>query len=211
MSPEGFINNVYGPKTDVWAFGVMIYELLHGETPFSACRTENELKQSLSIPLSRTKVKPELSNEVKDVILRCMEIEEAKRISVQELAQTPYFRRLLGKEHLTLPLQNHAAIHGSAFELRVRSPSYNGEASKFLKSEQIPAKRKVSVEKPINNPPQSPPILKVNLPAYEKAINNFVPFSHTSKNLLEPPPEGNQHRDRRAVSTERQMFMMPSK
>jgi serine/threonine protein kinase len=202
MSPEGFINNVYGPKTDVWAFGVMIYELLHGETPFSSCRTENELKQSLSIPLSKTKIKSELSNEVKDVIMRCMDIEENKRISVQELAQTPYFRRLLGKEHLNLPLQSHPGIHGSAFELRVRSPSYNGESSKFLKSEQIPAKRKVSVEKPMNNPPQSPPILKVNLPAYEKAINNFVPFSHTSKNLLEPPAaEGNQHRDRRAVST----------
>lgn len=25
MSPEGLINNVYGPKTDVWAFGVFIY------------------------------------------------------------------------------------------------------------------------------------------------------------------------------------------
>jgi len=25
MSPEGFIHNIYGPKTDVWAFGVMIY------------------------------------------------------------------------------------------------------------------------------------------------------------------------------------------
>ncbi len=30
MSPEGFIDNVYGPKTDIWAFGVLIYELLHG-------------------------------------------------------------------------------------------------------------------------------------------------------------------------------------
>lgn len=25
MSPEGFVNNIYGPKTDVWAFGVLIY------------------------------------------------------------------------------------------------------------------------------------------------------------------------------------------
>lgn len=25
MSPEGLINNMYGPKTDVWAFGVFIY------------------------------------------------------------------------------------------------------------------------------------------------------------------------------------------
>jgi len=30
MSPEGFIENIYGPKTDIWAFGVLIYELLHG-------------------------------------------------------------------------------------------------------------------------------------------------------------------------------------
>ena len=30
MSPEGLIHNVYGPKTDIWSFGVLIYELLHG-------------------------------------------------------------------------------------------------------------------------------------------------------------------------------------
>ena len=30
MSPQGFIENIYGPKTDIWAFGVLIYELLHG-------------------------------------------------------------------------------------------------------------------------------------------------------------------------------------
>lgn len=25
MSPEGLINNIYGPKTDIWAFGMLIY------------------------------------------------------------------------------------------------------------------------------------------------------------------------------------------
>ena len=25
MSPEGLIQNVYGPKTDIWAFGILIY------------------------------------------------------------------------------------------------------------------------------------------------------------------------------------------
>lgn len=39
MSPQGLINNIYGPKTDVWAFGMLIYELLHGKTPFSHCKT----------------------------------------------------------------------------------------------------------------------------------------------------------------------------
>ena len=45
----------------MWAFGVLIFELLHGETPFSWCKTEKELKQALSVPISRRKMKPELS------------------------------------------------------------------------------------------------------------------------------------------------------
>ena len=37
MSPESLIEGIYGPKTDIWAFGILIYELLHGEAPFSFC------------------------------------------------------------------------------------------------------------------------------------------------------------------------------
>lgn len=44
MSPEGIHSNLYGAKTDVWALGVMIYELYHGTTPFSHCMTELSLK-----------------------------------------------------------------------------------------------------------------------------------------------------------------------
>jgi serine/threonine protein kinase len=40
MSPEGIKYNVYGPTTDVWAFGIFMYELLHGKTPYSHCKKE---------------------------------------------------------------------------------------------------------------------------------------------------------------------------
>lgn len=33
MSPEGLLYNQYGPKTDVWSFGVLLYELINGKTP----------------------------------------------------------------------------------------------------------------------------------------------------------------------------------
>jgi serine/threonine protein kinase len=39
MSPEGLLSNIYGPKTDVWAFGVILFEILHGYPPMNYCKT----------------------------------------------------------------------------------------------------------------------------------------------------------------------------
>ena len=47
MSPEGIIQNVYGPKTDVWAFGIFLYELFHGYNLFRFCRNEDQLKEAV--------------------------------------------------------------------------------------------------------------------------------------------------------------------
>lgn len=76
MSPEGLINRIYGPKTDIWAFGILVYELLHGETPFSHSLSEKELKRNVSIPLIAKQLKDELSNDIKEVIMKCLEVDE---------------------------------------------------------------------------------------------------------------------------------------
>lgn len=65
MSPEGILKNVYGPKTDVWAFGIMVYELYHGKTPFNACQTEEELQMSVTKQIQWNQLKNEILNEVK--------------------------------------------------------------------------------------------------------------------------------------------------
>lgn len=39
MSPEALKKNMYSIKNDIWSIGIMLYELLHGETPWN-CRTE---------------------------------------------------------------------------------------------------------------------------------------------------------------------------
>lgn len=94
MSPEGFIECIYGPKTDVWAFGVMIYELLHGDTPYSSCKMENDLRYQLSLRFDRSKVRATITSDIKEVIFRCLEVDEGKRITIQQLKDTNYFRRL---------------------------------------------------------------------------------------------------------------------
>ena len=107
MSPEGLLNNYYGPKTDVWAFGVFMYEILHGDTPLAFCQSEIELYTNLKIPLTKDKIHPSLSNELKDLILKCLEVDETKRITFQEMYNHPYIiylRKLYEKpEQLLVP------------------------------------------------------------------------------------------------------------
>lgn len=62
MSPEGMIDHMYGMKTDIWAFGIILYELLHGKTPFSYCTSEYELKRAVVSPISYQSLRPDLSN-----------------------------------------------------------------------------------------------------------------------------------------------------
>lgn len=85
MSPEGYIDNLYGPKTDVWAFGLVVYQLLHGKAPLSHIGTQEELKQLLRIPIKKEQFKADLSSEVKELITRCLEVDEKQRISMEQI------------------------------------------------------------------------------------------------------------------------------
>ena len=51
MSPEGIIDNIYGPKTDIWALGIFLFEMFHMDSPFGFCKTQQELKDVISKPL----------------------------------------------------------------------------------------------------------------------------------------------------------------
>ena len=46
----------------------------------------------MTTPLERKAFKYSVSNELKDVILRCMEIDEANRPTISELCQMNFFR-----------------------------------------------------------------------------------------------------------------------
>lgn len=51
MAPEAFLESMYGEKTDVWSFGIIMYELLHGKTPFNEAMDGEALKLRIVIPI----------------------------------------------------------------------------------------------------------------------------------------------------------------
>lgn len=115
-----------------------------------------------------------------------------------ELALLPYFQRLSKKEPFNHQMQSNN-IHGSAYDLRIRAPSYNGDSSKFLKSQQAQIKRKISAEKP-NQPYTSvPQVFRSNLPQQSERVPlNYPPA--VQKQMLELP---NEEKTRRAMSSEK--------
>ena len=34
MSPEIVLRNIHSNKTDIWSLGILLYEMLHGNTPY---------------------------------------------------------------------------------------------------------------------------------------------------------------------------------
>lgn len=71
-------------KNDIWSIGIMTYEMLHGDTPWQ-CKTEKELIDKMTrIPIKfRDSLK--ISNDTKEFIRKCLEINESKRMSLDGL------------------------------------------------------------------------------------------------------------------------------
>jgi serine/threonine protein kinase len=80
MSPEGLISNHYGPKTDVWAFGVILFELLHARQPLLACSSDEDLRAAVAKNIRDEDFRGGVSGELREFIKRCLEVDVEKRI-----------------------------------------------------------------------------------------------------------------------------------
>jgi serine/threonine-protein kinase len=89
MSPEQMRSAAsVGPATDIWALGVILFELLSGQTPFNGTTLTEVLTQVLSCPTpSLGALCPELPEGLERVVARCLEKDPAARpANIAELA-----------------------------------------------------------------------------------------------------------------------------
>jgi serine/threonine-protein kinase len=82
MAPEQFVTGQSSVQSDVWALGVMLYELVSGRHPFS--RPDAEDFQAIraiqfSDPPDLSEIVPGISDELKSVIATCLEKNPAMR------------------------------------------------------------------------------------------------------------------------------------
>lgn len=80
MAPEQVVGVRGDPRSDIFALGVILYQLATGELPFGAPKTDGGLRQRLWMdPIPPRKLKPDLPEWLQEVMLRCLEPEAAKR------------------------------------------------------------------------------------------------------------------------------------
>lgn len=80
IAPEQVVGVRGDPRSDVFAIGVMLYQLCTGGLPFGEPQTAAGLRQRLWMdPTPPRKLRPDLPAWLQEVVLRCLEPEAAKR------------------------------------------------------------------------------------------------------------------------------------
>ncbi|EKF98472.1 serine/threonine protein kinase, putative,protein kinase, putative [Trypanosoma cruzi] len=99
LSPELILERPYDHRSDVWALGVVIYELLALKHPFNATSMKGLMQRILKVQYDPV---PKLyTTELRNIVPRLLNREPAHRIKLEELLELPILQRRLQEWMLT--------------------------------------------------------------------------------------------------------------
>ena len=107
MAPQLLCRKNYTTKCDIWSLGVILYEVLFGETPWMGRDERDLLNNIYNRPLNLAK-NPKLSKFTEDILKKMLTIEEKDRITWEELFWTIRKEKEIGDRKNRPPLLQHA-------------------------------------------------------------------------------------------------------
>jgi serine/threonine protein kinase len=91
MAPEMIFRSEYDYRVDVWAVGVLLYELLHGTAPFKGKSIEEVQESMLK---GCYEINPKLSDSVKHLIEQILQFKPEERLSLEAISQHPWMKEM---------------------------------------------------------------------------------------------------------------------
>lgn len=121
-SPPG--RYLYSKQSDVWQAGCILFVILHAALPFGNTQQSNAnikgpYPAAAYLPLNRN-----LSEEVKDLILKMLEKDPSKRITIREALNHPWITGTTDKSDVDL---------GPEYRKRIKSWAYRKKLKQVLK------------------------------------------------------------------------------
>lgn len=102
LSPEIWREKKYSKKSDIWALGVILYELLHFKKPFPANDKEELIHKVYN--QSYQKVRAGVSQAFQHLVNVMLKKDPNKRPSVEEIILSDEFQSMAAKQKINLPL-----------------------------------------------------------------------------------------------------------
>lgn len=121
MAPEQVVGVRGDPRSDIFAIGVMLYQLAVGKLPFGSPQTTSGLRQRLwAEPRPPRHYRPGLPEWLQEAILRCLEPEAA--------------RRYPSASHLAFDLSQPDTIVVTERGQRLQPPSFRTHVRRWLRA-----------------------------------------------------------------------------
>lgn len=92
VAPELIYQEPYDEKIDIWAVGILSYELLTGSAPFTGQNEKDTYSNITNLDLQCNEIYENVSAEAKDFITKILVSVPSKRMSLQEMLKHPWLR-----------------------------------------------------------------------------------------------------------------------
>ena len=90
MSPELLQKKSYDYTVDIWGLGILLYELMHGYSPYRAKKIEDIYS---NIKHKRMKCSSRISSEVKDLLTSILQVQPKDRLSIEGILEHSWVKR----------------------------------------------------------------------------------------------------------------------
>ena len=108
MAPEIINNENYEKSIDIWSLGVLLYEILHGFSPFYSEEKNGDQRINISnnIKYQNYEIKVNVSFECKDLIKKMLEKDFNKRIKINEVLNHPFLNNYINNNYNNVIINN---------------------------------------------------------------------------------------------------------